>query len=70
MENSTITEVIDLENSDNVCENLQPFPFKNQQAGGALINEKYSLVCGGFRNDKSYGKGNKTENNQAKMIKQ
>ena len=44
---SVTSEVIDLLNPNNICENLADFSSQNAHAIGALISETEPLICGG-----------------------
>ncbi len=51
------TEVIDLDNPDNKCDNLQPFPIGVQGATGHLVYGNTPVICGGlFSNESSSNK--------------
>ena len=40
-------EVINLEDSDQICSFLPDYPFKNVGATGQLINGSFPMICGG-----------------------
>jgi hypothetical protein len=39
-------EVIDLDDSGNFCENLEPFPAKNEAAVSGLLRQDGIIICG------------------------
>jgi hypothetical protein len=41
------SEVIDLEDSNNICQDLEDYPIQVFAAVGGLLNQVYPLVCGG-----------------------
>ncbi len=41
------SEVIDLDDPENKCENLQPFPIEVNGAVGALLDDNTPVICGG-----------------------
>ena len=45
--NKTTTEIFDLRDPTNKCENLPDYPLGVEFASGGLIQDKYPLVCGG-----------------------
>jgi hypothetical protein len=45
---SVKSEVIDLEDSSNICQNLEYYPIQVDGAVGGLINQVDPLVCGGW----------------------
>ena len=47
------TEVIDLSNPANKCQNLEPLTHLRMGAMGGLASGKYPTVCGGIPYDKS-----------------
>jgi hypothetical protein len=44
---SVKSEVIDLEDASNICQNLEDYPFGVFSAVGGLLNQGDPLVCGG-----------------------
>jgi hypothetical protein len=45
--NSVKSEVIDLEDASNICQNLDDYPIQVRGAVGGLLNQGDPLVCGG-----------------------
>jgi hypothetical protein len=45
---SVKSEVIDLEDASNICQNLEDYPIGVQGAVGGLLNQGDPLVCGGW----------------------
>jgi hypothetical protein len=45
---SVKSEVIDLEDASNICQNLEDYPFGVEGAVGGLLNQGDPLVCGGY----------------------
>lgn len=58
MNASVTSEVIDLLNPDNQCENLEDFTAPNAHAIGALISETEPLICGGHLENQCIVLGN------------
>jgi hypothetical protein len=52
-DNSVKSEVIDLKDPNNICQNLEDYPIKVQGAVGGLLNQVDPLVCGGLPYTKS-----------------
>jgi hypothetical protein len=42
------SEVIDLEDASNICQNLEDYPIQVSAAVGGLLNQGDPLVCGGY----------------------
>ena len=47
----TKTEIIDLENPDNVCDNIADYPIEMASGFGGLLNGNMPLICSGFNPD-------------------
>ncbi len=66
---AVVTEVLDLEDPDNVCQDYLPYPnsFGKYAASGGLMDNKTPMICGGaYASDKCLFLGN--EDTQATMI--
>ena len=51
-EDGITSEIIDLQNSDNECQNFQDFPYQVSGAIGGVLHNKYPVICGGqFKNE-------------------
>ena len=62
LSNGVPSEVIDLENPSNYCDNLPDFPIKVEGSVGGLIHNDIPLICGGWNithNMKCYSMGSK-----------
>ena len=46
-ENGTRSEVIDLVNDLNKCDDLPDYPLQVEEATGGFISGKYPMICGG-----------------------
>ena len=46
-EDYTTSEIFDVKNPTNQCQNLPNYPLQVDGANGALINDKYPFICGG-----------------------
>ena len=70
LSNGVPSEVIDLENPSNICENLPDFPITVEGSVGGLIQNDIPLICGGWNithNMKCYSIGAK-ENLEVNLI--
>ena len=45
--NGQLSEIVDVKNPDNKCENLPDYPIQEDGANAGLIMDKYPLICGG-----------------------
>ena len=54
IKNVDAVEVVNLDESGQICNNLPDYPFENAAATGQLIRGSIPMICGGVTETKAY----------------